>query len=86
MNDATTAGVNVILWPQWCGHKNNVAASAETHTNTAPPRPVTKVPLQRGYVGHASATTQTAAPGRPYLLALKSPAPVDSLGHDDGGD
>jgi hypothetical protein len=52
-----------------------VAASAETHTHTAPPRPVTKAPpAHLGARGRALATTQTVAlPTRlPVFYALKS--------------
>jgi len=57
----------------------SVAASAETHTHTAPPRPVTKVPLHAwGRGGHALATTQTAALlVRPSVfICAEFPAPL----------
>ena len=57
----------------------SLAASAETLTHTAPPRPVTKVPPARlGARGHALATTQTVAVSTrpPVFYAVKSLAPL----------
>ncbi len=54
-------------------------APAGTHTHTAPPRPVTKAPPARlgargVCLGHDTDSRVTQC-GRPYLFALKSPAP-----------
>ena len=67
----------------------NMAASAETHTHTAPPRPVTKAP-PAGFGGmwgvpwprhrHAAVSTRL-----PVFYALKSP-PVDNVGRNNGDD
>jgi hypothetical protein len=71
------------------GYKNNMAASAETHTHTAPPRPVTKAPQQAlgarwACPGHDTDSRVTDAAAR--ILCAEVPRLVDSVGRNNGGD